>query len=612
MGSVAGWAVIALATHGCTSGEKEISTAPRGVASEKSPVTGSAGSAQSVDNEPVSIKYYTYEKGLATSVDVITPERWASFRDGGRTSFLSKFYFANVNTKSNRGKGHVVCFTGSAQAVRDQYMNPERAEHTVANLAEGARVPQTAASENGMVLGVRFKVDRTKAASKKGAAPAKQDPEFYFRMSQCTADKGGIGVGGALKNEVSKLDAPEWPEMANARRAPANAASVGEQGFVIEDQPQNGDEKKVPVRFKLIGDYERMKIRENDRPWKGMDISTAEGAYQFALLVQKYTYEGMFENASDARRDLNLRAENNKVRDWCHMPWQATGPKGREWVHGMTKEFDLKPSPTMDLYKGTYPGSNWGVAYYNSFACKTLEDVFGPSTARKAAPDFSKAELFNDGSVIVKFLFTYAKVPGTEGAFKWTSNVSGPGSNVRALDEVRHVQMDVSVRDTTLKGTDPETANWVMITYYFDPAYDAEADAMKSIGKRHPVLDVKNLPAGLKKMRPMGIVTNFEAPKLAAGPDSRLASHTGHSIVFKGAQSNEIEYRLNGPVDNPESSCLGCHATAGTRMKSVPGVQNLATWAQIKSEAKLDFNQQMRKAKENFETFIAPAAAPAK
>lgn len=183
----------------------------------------------------------------------------------------------------------------------------------------------------------------------------------------------------------------------------------------------------------------------------------------------------------------------------------------------------------------------------------------------------------DDGSVIAKFLFTTAVFPQIVGAWQLIAHVSPPKATTRSLMPVRHIQLDIGVKDSTLRGVPVGNAdNWIMLTYYYDADYLESAD----IGA--------NMPVGIKKMRPVGLQWGF-TPR-----DSK---------IFKGALTNNDAGLLNGPADNPKSSCLGCHGAAGTDVKMAPGVLTAEQFRQIKGQrVTLDFGQQFAFAKRNYET----------
>ncbi len=94
---------------------------------------------------------------------------------------------------------------------------------------------------------------------------------------------------------------------------------------------------------------------------------------------------------------------------------------------------------------------------------------------------------------------------------------------------------------------------------------------MDSIYKNEYLADM-NIPEALKYMRPVGLQFGLNA---------------GQSHIFEGSRNNHLlkalkpgnelppeldrfQTRLNGPVDNINGSCLGCHAAAGLRLNVGP------------------------------------------
>lgn len=106
---------------------------------------------------------------------------------------------------------------------------------------------------------------------------------------------------------------------------------------------------------------------------------------------------------------------------WFHMPWQHYGPKGREGVHGLTKEAAVSPKQLAATQ--TYAkGQTYAVAFYNDLGGYTIGQVWGD----KEHPDKSKAK-FAVGTVVFKLLFTdvpVEEVPFLENPLYWTAYVA--------------------------------------------------------------------------------------------------------------------------------------------------------------------------------------------
>ena len=155
-----------------------------------------------------------------------------------------------------------------------------------------------------------------------------------------------------------------------------------------------------------------------------------------------------------------------------------------------------------------------------------------------------------------KLLFTAAPVtqaPYLEGTLEWDANIdvlltSDPRcifSSGRRIQKVRLLQMDLAVRD---KRAD-DTTGWIFATYAYDGSRGGAGwwERMVAVGimwGNDPKLDQAAFNAGTR------------VTESWINPDLRTPQHLG----FLG--------RLNGPVDNPKSSCLSCHMTAQTPVRS--------------------------------------------
>lgn len=282
-----------------------------------------------------------------------------------------------------------------------------------------------------------------------------------------------------------------------------------------------------------------------------LDIRNPEHAQIFAKLVLEYIYQGWFSRTG--RSDDHFA--HNTHRTWCTTPWVVDGPGGRETVHGLTKELGLRANPVFPadgklLFENTENAkrpAGWGVAYFNRIVCENYAQIFGTKSSLVFPPDFEK---LNNADGFVSFKLHFNAMEGWQnyeplkGAFTWHAHVvHESGLNRRSIREIPLIQLSVSIKDSRLKGTRADAQHWVMLAYTFDPGYfDSE-------------MSLKDVPTALKKMRPMGIQTGFEA---------------AFSQIFKGSKTNYIyqdqfiphgaQAMLNGPADNNHSSCLGCHA----------------------------------------------------
>lgn len=505
----------------------------------------------------------------------ISPETWTSAKThpNSRLDYFLKIYYANIKDYSNSGQRHFGCFFGDAETFAGQYFN------TLAPIANIKHL-DVSVSEDRKMLGVEFEYINLD--------PKKKNIIAHFRLPHCAqgAKNVLVKVERAATAHKKLQDNGRKVAAAPVLRVPA-AATAGENGYDTYDKlsklDQNAEVGKTLPRFKLCSDYNQMKPKPEERPWKGMNISTEEGGKKFAQVVLDYFYDSLVQDAKNTNNNFiteNIKA--GKTR-WCHMPWLNVGDSGRELIHGLTKERDLEKSEIYPLVNTTKEkeGSDWGIGFYNDIACASMHDVFG-SEQKTTAPDFVNKK-FPEGSVSVKILFTTAKLDELNGSFTWTANVSPAKSTSRKLRDVKLVQIDVAVKDSTLIGTRKEIDHWMMTTYYYDATYLADS-AHKFTG---------NL-AGLLKMRPIGIQTGFDPSTSLIFEDSKTNSADN---LYYGANPR----LMNGPADNPKGSCLSCHGAAGTSAKMVPGVKDFDHYMKIKDKG-LDFSQQMALAKRNYET----------
>jgi|SRR5579862_9389379 len=289
-----------------------------------------------------------------------------------------------------------------------------------------------------------------------------------------------------------------------------------------KDQPPEGWTGPV---FQLRQDYPATKPPAGPKPWKSFNFKTQPAKYLQAVL--NYCEEG---NVA-----VDWQLEKNTVRNWYHAPWLHTSANGREYVHGLTgerssKKHELAPTQTDSF-------ANWAVGFYNAPGGYVIGQVW----KNPSAPNPSAAN-FPDGTVACKLLFTTAtveQVPYLKNDFEWQADVSTKSGGPRSIQPVRLLQVDVAVRDSRANST----TGWVFGTF----VYDGNATGATPWDRLEPVgLMWGNDPTVTE-------ATKTETTKLTQtwiNPDMGPAQHLGRAG------------RLNGPVDNPKSSCLSCHSTA--------------------------------------------------
>jgi len=275
--------------------------------------------------------------------------------------------------------------------------------------------------------------------------------------------------------------------------------------------------------FKLSQDYPSTPPAVGTQPWKQFDFRTQAAEYLAAV----YAY------ALAGNREVDWQGDQNTTRKWYHVPWLHPGANGREFVHGLTRERSSRPGELHPQQTSTF--RNYAVGLYNPAG----GFVIGRVWRDHENPDPSASQ-FPDGTVTVKLLFTtatVAQVPYLANSFEWDGHVSLVGSDARAIRKVRLLQIDVAVRDSRANAT----SGWVFGTF----AYDGTA-----LGA-----------TPWDRMRPVGLMWGND-PTVMPGSGTIAESVILNPVI--GGANLRLGWggRLNGPVDNPASSCLSCHATA--------------------------------------------------
>lgn len=334
----------------------------------------------------------------------------------------------------------------------------------------------------------------------------------------------------------------------------------------------------------------RKQMKISETPWldQRYDVSNKQDAEIVTKLLQRYVYEGWFDkDKSVGKKEYDTHFRENSLRFWCQTPWLNITEKGREAIHGLTKEFPIRSTHVYTVPKDVElkeDAVTWGVAFFNEGICKEYNQFFKQNGSmipqmKNASPQFVSP----DGGVSFKLLFNtmpdwrnrmkgqWTADDGNLEAYNWWAHVSHArqddgktekDESIRQLLNVAHVQMDIGLKDSRLIGTKEIVKNWIMTTYYFDPHYKNE------------FLNDMDIPETLKHMRPVGLQYGLDA---------------GESHIFEGAKNNHIpqeikaplgerlppeldqlKTRLNGPVDNIAGSCLGCHAASGLRFNTGP------------------------------------------
>ena len=267
---------------------------------------------------------------------------------------------------------------------------------------------------------------------------------------------------------------------------------------------------------------------DEEYPWLEVDPKTDPQGYMAAVLP--YILEGNVE--------LDWDVGNNASRTWYHAPWLHFGDRGREPIHGLTKEKTANP---LELHKQqTEKAFNWAVNFFNAPGGYTVGRVW----KNQAIPNTENVR-FPEGTLSAKLLFTSAtaeQVPYVEGSKIWLAQINRDDTDPV---EMRLLQLDFGIRDSR---ADTHTG-WVFGTFLYQSNEPGENvyDRLIPVGL-HWGNDPDRTEADFQQERPLK--EGWVNPRVAA-----LVRHLPRKWLG-------LWGRMNGPVDNNESTCLACHARA--------------------------------------------------
>ncbi|KRE92522.1 hypothetical protein ASG87_01010 [Frateuria sp. Soil773] len=256
--------------------------------------------------------------------------------------------------------------------------------------------------------------------------------------------------------------------------------------------------------------------------------------------VKHYCLEGNVET------DWNV--QKNPIRHWYHMPWQHYGPLGREGIHGLTKEAEIQVKQLAPTQVTT--GQTYAVGIYNDIGAYTIGQVW--KNPQDPNPAFtSKPNSFHDGTVVCKALFAdidLKQVPFLANPVLWQGYVTDTFESAnRSIKQVALIQLDFAVRDSRVPGT-----GWIFGTFQYNgqltgkPGWDNLVPVGVMWGN-----DPEDTGDSYTNKQPTVTKINPDLKQTAINAKPELPpTHLG----WNG--------RLDGPVDNPVSSCMSCHLTA--------------------------------------------------
>ncbi|MFD1840371.1 hypothetical protein [Paracidovorax cattleyae] len=286
------------------------------------------------------------------------------------------------------------------------------------------------------------------------------------------------------------------------------------------------------------------------QPWLTLDPRKPQEREAYYAAVLAYGLTAFTGDISDGCKEV--------ANGWYHAPWMTlsfgNGPDdvakgnigaGREPICGLTQE---RPAPKGYLHASQTRDDvqSWAVGMFN----QPGGHVLGRIWRNRSVADLSDMR-YPEGTFIIKFLFTEAseaEVPYLKGAPMWSANIyTSFGAASRETKPMRLLQVDFAIRD---KRMDAQTG-WVFGTFMY-----ANVDASTS-------------PHWTKNLLPVGVMWGNDPGETMPAAfkeqalDPQITKLRDQGLLFDLKRRREFGWkdRVNGPIDNPASSCLSCHGT---------------------------------------------------
>jgi hypothetical protein len=347
-------------------------------------------------------------------------------------------------------------------------------------------------------------------------------------LLKCVSPSKPQASDNGVKAAYERRDFPDFGAMIPVDQFLANYP--GHKIFKLsQDYPKElpGDDK-IPAFFKIPFDDKS----------KWMD---------WLLAARDYCFEGMI--------DANFIAQDNKKRDWYHMPWLHYGPLASEGFSGLAKEAPISPFQLAPEQK--HPGQVYALGFYNDFAGHILYKMWNETTDPDPFVTQGPKGGFPEGTVIFKFLYTeldstdvhYLKNPYTRLAY---ITPTFRDSTNRVVKTVNLIQMDIMVRD---KRAEKYGTGWI----FGNLCYNGNLNKGKTMKDR-----VMNLvPVGIQFGNDPGYKTNWINPYPVV---KTMINDTLKETFINPSADLPPQHlgwggRLDGPVDLNTASCMSCHQT---------------------------------------------------
>ena len=349
----------------------------------------------------------------------------------------------------------------------------------------------------------------------------------------------------AIKTTLGALLAGASSAIAQQPLSPEKSFKFPDFGFMLPSSDYHG-----PV-FQLSADYPATLPPIEPEVQKILEIPFEKNWKEYAIAVRDYIFKN---NINLANNEFSFNFSGEQRKRWFHVPWQHWGSTGREGFHGLTQEGPLAAkslAPTQTTASHAY-----AVGFYNAQGGFAI----GQTWKNFEMPDLSyvSSKGFPAGTVVGKFLFTTLgenEVPQLVNPVQWNAYVyendipggQNAAKTARKQTKVNLLQMDIMVKDWRAKNAN----GWVFGTFAYNGNLKKENpwENLQPVGLMwgndpHITLSQSN-------PTPTKTIINKELRETVINDDPSLpAQHLGWNS------------RLNGPADNPNSSCMSCHSTA--------------------------------------------------
>jgi hypothetical protein len=272
-------------------------------------------------------------------------------------------------------------------------------------------------------------------------------------------------------------------------------------------------------------------------PWLTHDFRNPSQVDDYLMALRRHVFgAAVLRSQMTAAQVKALKTAGEPTsKSWYPAPRMTYGdftrPGVREAAFGMTRERMVGIGEVAGNTKAMH---NFAVGYYNKSGAYALGKTWSTKIPGTDQADLAAGQ-FPVGTMVFKVLYSDAQPAD----FPTDILAGAPQANILigngTTTTVRLLQMDVAVRDPRATET-----GWVFATFAYD----------KDSTQSNPWL----------RMAPVGLMWGND-PTAALGQTITQSLFSGQAPAYA---NNHKGYggRLNGPVDNPISSCLSCHSTA--------------------------------------------------